>query len=243
MRSLLPRSRSAPRGLREKWWLFDCRSAVGGQRTLRFPVAPHGCVGTLPASIVEEVAANLLHCSSVAGGPHPGSGRQFRSPDGGHQCLTRIRSRREVAPLHRRPRMVGKREPGIRMGHLDQHVRRRLGRKGLQQLTNGGDGGLVTGEQKGGCVRVDGIAPTGTRDGCGVACPCPQRPVGNRASLVDDDIERESWSSPPMTGRGVKVRISARRPSGRRNSLPFQIGITRSRVSGGGSSNRTLAAG
>jgi hypothetical protein len=60
---------------------------------------------------------------------------------------------------------------------------------------------------------------------------------------VDDDIERESWSSPPMTGRGVKVRISARRPSGRRNSLPFQIGITRSRVSGGGSSNRTLAAG
>ena len=56
-------------------------------------------------------------------------------------------------------------------------------------------------------------------------------------------IQSSSSNAVASTRYGVNVRMTGRRPSSNRNSLPFHAGITSSRVPGDGRSRRTLAAG
>ena len=71
------------------------------------------------------------------------------------------------------------------------------------------------------------------------------------ADSAQSDATPPPWTTMPMssssasvsTRHGVSVLIVGRRPSGRRNSLPFQLGTTKSPPPGVGRSTRTLAAG
>ena len=87
--------------------------------------------------------------------------------------------------------MVGQREPGVRVGDLDVHLHRRLGGQGLEQLADGGDRGLVTGQEEGGRIAVDGVAAAGTGDRRRVAGPGRLRPLGREPTAVDDDLDIE----------------------------------------------------
>ena len=142
---------------------------------------------------------------------------------------------------HSRSRLDGRAAPaGRQSSDLEVHLHRPVSRQGLEQLA---DGGMRSrpGQEEGG-VAVDGVtaARTGDRHRAAVsaasahwdATPPPWMTISTSSS-------RASGSK----RRGMKVRIVGRRPSGRRNSLPFQLGTNTSGVPGGGSSSRTLAAG
>jgi hypothetical protein len=58
--------------------------------------------------------------------------------------------------------MVGQRKACVRLGDLDVHLHRRLSRQGLEQLADGRDRGLVTGQEEGGRVAIDGVAAATT---------------------------------------------------------------------------------
>jgi hypothetical protein len=46
--------------------------------------------------------------------------------------------------------MVRQRQPSVRVGDVDVHLHRRLGAQGFEQLADGGDRALVTGQQEAG---------------------------------------------------------------------------------------------
>ena len=137
---------------------------------------------------------------------------------------------------------IGQRQAGGRVGDLDEHPDGGRRWQVLEELADRRDGSLVAREQVVGRPRVDRVAPAGAghRD-----------PVAGRAAVAQAASAPPSWtttstSSVSATGsrrRGVSARMTGRVPSGRRNSLPFHVGITSPVRPGGGSSRRTLAAG
>src|SRR5713226_8461537 len=87
--------------------------------------------------------------------------------------------------------MVGGRKAGLGLGHLDAHVHRPVGGEGLEQLADRGERGLVTREEEGGRVPVDGVAAAWTGDRrhiTGLRRVCP---LGREPTAVDDDFEVE----------------------------------------------------
>ena len=116
-------------------------------------------------------------------------------------------------------------------------------REDFEELADGRDRRLVSTEEEGGGVGVDRVAPTRAR-----RAPLRRRPRrrGPRPTRLPPSWTTISSSSRWLSGSsrsGVSVRMAGRLPSGSRNSLPCQVGMTSSAEPEEGSSSRTLAAG
>jgi hypothetical protein len=94
-----------------------------------------------------------MRCTAAAS-PAAHTRKEVRPADGGDERIARSRTRRHVVPLDGRVWSVGQREPGVGVGDLDVPV----GRQGLEQLADGRDRGLATGQQERAGLAVDGVA-------------------------------------------------------------------------------------
>src|SRR5438477_5264731 len=153
------------------------RSVVIVAATAAFPVAAYRSPGAEQASVLEQVTANALHRRRLPRRPRPGTGEDDRPADCGNERVAGGCAGRQVPPRDRGAWMLGQGKPCVGVGDLDVHLHRRLGGEDLQQLADGGQRGLVTGEQEGRRIDVDRVAAPGSRDRRRVARLACLRPL------------------------------------------------------------------
>ena len=124
---------------------------------------------------VNKWRADALHGGRLSGRPHACVRRDLRVEDRRHERRARLRSCREVDPLHVDVRAIGEGDPRVGVGDLHDHGRPCGGRECVDELPDRRDRRLVAGDARYVVAStVDGVSATWART------PPPDHPAGQR---------------------------------------------------------------